>query len=121
MIIPMQVIGRGSRVVMQDDGSGQLLMKTTQVSLRDGDKQSESTMTVCKVWLGWEARLLKFWEGQSGLLEGKVGMIYTFSKRTANRGKTVRFAQFSRGTSRAALRVSRQGLHSFLGNCARDW
>jgi hypothetical protein len=49
MIIQMWVTERGSRVVMQDDGSGQLLMKTAQESLKDRDKQSESKVTIYKV------------------------------------------------------------------------
>lgn len=52
---------------MWDDGSGKMLMKTTQESLRVGDKHLESTVTVCKVWLGWEEKLRKFWEIQFGL------------------------------------------------------
>lgn len=38
MIIRMQVTRRGSKAVMQDDGSKKLLMKTMQESLRDGDR-----------------------------------------------------------------------------------
>lgn len=67
MIIQMQVTRRGSRAVMWDDGTRKMLMKTLQESLRDGDKQSELTVTVCKVWLSWEEKLRKFWEGQFGL------------------------------------------------------
>lgn len=65
---------------MQDDGSEQLLMKTVRESLRDGDRQFESIVTIYKVWLGWEENLGKFWEGQSGLQEGKEGMLYAFSR-----------------------------------------
>lgn len=49
MIIQMQVTRRGRRVVMRDDGFGQLLMKIAQESLRDGGRRSESTVTDCKV------------------------------------------------------------------------
>jgi len=49
MIIQMQVTRRGRKVVMQDDGFGKLLMRTMQESLRDGDSQSELTVTICKV------------------------------------------------------------------------
>lgn len=63
MIIQMWVTGRGSRDDMRDDGSGKHLMKTLQESLRDGDRHFESTMTVYKVWLSWEEKLHKFWEG----------------------------------------------------------
>ena len=53
-------------------------MKTVQESLSDGDEQSESTVTVCEVWLGWEAKLKNFWDEQFGLLEGKVKMLCKF-------------------------------------------
>lgn len=66
--------------------SGKLLMKIAQESLRDGDRQFDSTVIVCKVWLCWEAKLRKFWEGQFGLQEGKVGMIYTFSRMNSQHG-----------------------------------
>ena len=57
----MQVTERGNKAVMRDDGSGKLLVKTVIESLRDGDKKYELTLTVCKVWLSWEAKLCKFW------------------------------------------------------------
>ena len=78
MIIQMWVTRRGSSDVMQDDGK--LLMKIVQDPLKDGDKKSKLIMIVCKVWLGWEAKLCKFWEGQSGLQEGKAGMLCAFSR-----------------------------------------
>ena len=72
--------------VMRDDGSEHLLMKTMQESLRDGDRRFESTVTVYKVWLSWEEKLHKFWEGQSKLKEGKEGMLCTFSRRNSQQG-----------------------------------
>lgn len=54
MIIQMQVARRGNKVVVQDDGSRKLFMKTVQDSLRDGDMKPESTMIVWKVYLSWE-------------------------------------------------------------------
>ena len=78
MIIRVHVTGRGSKVVMRDDGSRKLLMKTVQESLRDGDKWYELIVIVCKLWLGWEEKLCKFWEEQSRPLEGKVGMLCIF-------------------------------------------
>ena len=92
----------GSRAVMRDDGFKKLLMKTAQGSLRDGDRKSKSTVTICKVWLDWEVKLRKFWEEQSELLECKAGMLCTFFKTNGQWGWTTRFAQFSRGTGRAA-------------------
>jgi len=53
-------------------------MKTMQESLSDGDEKSKMKVTICEVWLGWEEKLRKFWEGQFRLLEGKAGMLYTF-------------------------------------------
>lgn len=50
-----------------------------QESLSDGDVKSELAVTVCEFSLGWEAKLRKFWEGQSGLQEGKACMLYAFS------------------------------------------
>lgn len=60
MIIQMRLTKRGRKVVMWDDGSRKLMMKVVQESLRDGDRWSNSTVTVCKVWLSWEAKLHKF-------------------------------------------------------------
>lgn len=105
---------------MRDDGSGQLLMKTAQESLRYGDKQSKSTMTVYKVCLGWEENLRKFWEEQSRLLEGKASNLCTFFRMNGQWGQITRFSQFSRGTSRDACRVNSQGLHSFSGEVPRS-
>jgi len=89
MIIQMQATERGSRAMMRDDGSRKLLMKTMQESLRDGDRHFKSTVTICKVWLGWEENLhkfwevqfrRKFWEVQFRLHVGKVGMLCEFSR-----------------------------------------
>lgn len=70
------------------------------------------TLTLCKVWLGWKEKLFKFWEGQFGLQEGKVGRICAFSETSGNRGWKAKFAQFSRGTGKAVRRVSMQGLRN---------
>jgi hypothetical protein len=55
------------------------MMKTMQESLSDGDKKSESTVTIYEAWLDWGGKLHKFWERQSGLQEGKVGSICAIS------------------------------------------
>ena len=77
-------------------------MKIMQESLSDGNGQSESTVTVYEVWLDWEAKLRKFWEGQSGLQEGKARMLCAFFIMNGQRGWIARFAQFSIGTGRVA-------------------
>ena len=61
-------------------------MKIAQESLRDGDRHFELKVIVYKVWLGWEEKLRKFWEGQFGLLEGKAGMICAFFRMNGQRG-----------------------------------
>ena len=71
---------------MRDDGSRKLLMKTVQESLRDGDRQSKLTVIVCKVWLGKEAKLGKFWEGYFRLQEGKADMLYAFPRTDSQEG-----------------------------------
>lgn len=38
-------------------------MKIAQESLSDGDEHSKLTVIVYEVWLGWEEKLYKFWEG----------------------------------------------------------
>lgn len=49
-----------------------------QGSLGEEDGQCESIVTVHEVWLGWKEKLCKFWEGQSGLQEGKAKEICAF-------------------------------------------
>ena len=73
-------------------------MKTVQESLRDGDRQSNLTVSICKVWIGWEAKLHKYWEEQFELLEARKACSMHFLEQTVSRGWTTKFVQFSKGT-----------------------